>query len=89
MSAYLVTYDLNAPGQDYESLIERIKFYGTWANLMKSTWIVVSNKSADAVYTHLRGAMDDSGWLFVVDISGQDRQGWLTKDTWEWIRKHV
>lgn len=29
MSAYLVTYDLNAPGQDYESLIERIKFYGT------------------------------------------------------------
>ena len=32
MSAYLVTYDLNAPGQDYESLIERIKSYGTWAN---------------------------------------------------------
>lgn len=89
MSAYLVTYDLNTPGQDYDALIERIKAYGTWAKLMKSTWIVVSNASANTVYTDLRETMDNSSRLFVVDISGQDRQGWLAKSTWEWIDKYV
>lgn len=32
MTSYLVTYDLSAPGQKYEKLIEHLKSYGTYSH---------------------------------------------------------
>lgn len=89
MAAYLVTYDLNKPGANYDALYERIKSYGTWCHLVDSTWIVVSTATAQAVYDHLKPALDADDNIFVVNISGQARQGWLSKTKWDWINKNV
>lgn len=89
MSAYLVSYDLNNPGKNYDALYERIKAYGTYLHLLDSAWIVISTASAQQVTDHLYAALDSGDDLFVVDISGQARQGWLSKTKWEWIDKHV
>ncbi|CAM98479.1 Smr/MutS family protein (plasmid) [Clavibacter michiganensis subsp. michiganensis] len=90
MTAVLIAYDLRAPGQKYDALIEKIKSYGNWAHPLESTWIVTgSYLTAEGVYEALRPILDDNDHIFCVEIDGKGRQGWLSKEIWEWIRKHV
>jgi hypothetical protein len=90
MTAVLISYDLNSPGRTYDKLIEKIKSYGTWANILKSTWIVAGPYlTAQGVSDALQPILDANDELFCVEIDGKARQGWLDKETWEWIRKVV
>lgn len=88
MALILITYDLNTPGQDYETLHKAIKNLGAWAHLMDSTWVVSNyGLTAQSVYDTLREVVDKSTYIFCVDITGQPRQGWLKKTTWEWFHQ--
>lgn len=68
MAAYLISYDLRKEinSQDYTTLIEQIKSYGTWAKVLESTWIVVSQKSASEIRDELSRYMDSNDGLFVL-----------------------
>jgi hypothetical protein len=46
MKSYLIGYDLNKTGQDYTTLINKIKTLGTWWHCLDSTWIIKSNSTA-------------------------------------------
>jgi len=37
---YLITYDLNAEGQDYNLLYEKIKSLGEWFHPLESVWFL-------------------------------------------------
>lgn len=90
MPAILVSYDLNSPGQKYSAVYDAIDALGAWARPLESTWIVVGpGLTAQHVYDRVRPALDDNDHIFAVDISAQDRQGWLSKDIWDWIRRNV
>jgi hypothetical protein len=45
MPAFLVTYDLNKPGQNYDGLIEELKKTAGWWHYMKSTWILSTSET--------------------------------------------
>ena len=50
MSALLITYDLNAPGQKYDDLYQEIKDLGsTWWHYLDSTWVVKTTLTPDQV----------------------------------------
>ncbi|MDO5084616.1 MAG: hypothetical protein Q4D89_14620 [Arachnia propionica] len=59
MSALLISYDLNKPGQKYDDLYEKIKALGTWWHYLDSTWIVVSSLSPSQAFDRLKPALDD------------------------------
>ena len=40
MSVFVVTYNLNRPGQNYEKLYEILKGFDSWCHPMDSTWFV-------------------------------------------------
>lgn len=87
---FLITYDLRKPGQSYSELYEVIKNVGEWQHPLESTWTVRVNSnytSAQDIYKILRPKIDDNDSLFIVEITKQDRQGWLTKTFWEWLKK--
>ena len=86
---FLITYDLKKPGQNYNELYEAIKGCGEWQHALESTWAVKVSSwvSADDVYNQLRPNIDDGDFLFIVDITGRERQGWMVKSFWEWINK--
>lgn len=75
MTNYVVTYDLNTPGQDYASLIEHLKKYPTHWRFQKSAWIVGPADSAYAVADGARRFMDTNDRLFVQALS-QDSAWW-------------
>ncbi len=82
---YIITYDLNKPGQDYTTLINEIKKYD-FIKVMESTWFVKSIKSADEISNSLKRFIDNNDRLFVSEITS-NCQGWLDKRVWEWLNK--
>ncbi|WBP93195.1 hypothetical protein O6072_18460 [Mycolicibacterium neoaurum] len=89
MSAILITYDLNKPGQDYDRLYEKIKGLGDWWHYLDSTWIVITYISIADVRDQLLQVMDSSDNLLILNISGDAYDGWLSKDAWDWLKSHV
>lgn len=89
-SLYIISYDLKVPGRDYSSLYDAIKTF-EWQHPLESTWLVITEYSADEISKLLRknGRMDDSDLLFVCRLDPKDRQGWLDKSVWVWIRNYL
>lgn len=85
----LITYDLKQPNKDYEALYDAIKGCGSnWWHYLESTWLIQTNISPDECAKRLRQAMDDDDFLLVVDITRQQRQGWLPSKAWDWIKQY-
>lgn len=64
-----VSYDLYAPGQDYEKVIAAVKELGGWAKIHKSFWYVNSTYTAAQACAHVWAVMDTNDSLYVVDAS--------------------
>lgn len=84
---FLITYDLKRPGQSYSKLYESIKNLGDWQHPLESMWMVKVNDFtfAQSIYETLRPQIDENDLLFIVDITNQNRQGWLSKAVWTWL----
>ena len=72
MKTYLIGYDLNKTGKDYESLIQKIKnSFSTWWHHLDSTWIVKSNLTAVAIRDMLIPLIDKDNELLIVGLTGE------------------
>lgn len=88
---YVITYDLLSRNKDYASLYQAIQNLGEVIHPLESVWIVdthVRNLNADHIIPLLRAHMSEDDLLFVVRIDGEDRNGWMAKTAWSWIRTH-
>lgn len=85
----LITYDLRNPGQNYSGLYEEIKNSGEWQHPLESTWVIKVPNYIDPaqIYTRLRSHIDDSDFIFIVDITDQAYFGWLPKNFWSWLKQ--
>jgi len=80
----LISYDLNDTKKDYSSFYDELKTK-TWWHYLGSTWIIQTDENATQVYNRLCHHILTSDRLLVIELA-QDRQGWLPKDAWDWIR---
>jgi hypothetical protein len=62
-----ITYDLHQPGQNYPTVIAKIKTLGNWAKITESCWYVQSNYSASQAAHLVWSVMDANDKLYVVD----------------------
>jgi hypothetical protein len=83
---YIITYDLNKPGQDYDSLIDAIKSYDN-AYVLKSAWFVKTSRSSSEIYNHLGSFIDKTDRIFIAEITAnwycyldQTVIDWLNRD---------
>jgi len=67
MSVYMVTYDLDAPGQDYGPLIKEIQAY-THCKCLKSAFFIDTAEDASTICTKLRKFIDQNDTLFVMEL---------------------
>lgn len=77
-----------AEGGDYNSLIEAIKSYGTWAHITESTWAIVTEKSSSDVRDHLVNYINKGGRVMVVKSAnvGSWRNVICSN---EWLKKNL
>lgn len=88
---YLVTYDLKSMSKDYSALYDAIKSCGEWIHPLESVWIVDVSKrhlNADQMTDILRVHMTQDDTLFVCQIDGMNRNGWMARNAWQWLHTH-
>lgn len=90
MKTFIITYDLRQPSRNYSSLYESIKLLAgpnNWQHPLESVWIIsVDDIDSNDIFKYIHKEMDTDDGLFIVEISEQDRQGWLPKSFWEWMK---
>lgn len=88
---YLITYDLNDPGQNYEDVIQAIKdaSTGVWCSYWKSSYIIRSDfQTAQEVFNKIEPFLDKNDRCLVIEVKN-NKQGWLTKKQWEYINNSI
>jgi hypothetical protein len=70
MRAYLVSYDLDKPGQDYHPLIQELKRMGA-IRVLYSEWVLKSDLTAKEIRDHLWPSIDSNDMLLVVALTGE------------------
>lgn len=70
MKKYLISYDLDKPGQDYHRLIEELERLGA-LKVLFSEWLLRVNASAAEVRDHLQKFVDANDMLLVVGLTGE------------------
>lgn len=83
-----ISYELRRPGQNYDDLYETIKTAPSWCHPMTSHWFIRTEESVNTWVTRLRNVMDQNDFIFVVNITGQDRQGWMPQSAWDWLNQN-
>lgn len=64
-----ISYDLLAPGQKHELIVEKLQSLGAWARLSQQLWYVSSEHTAEQAAALLWDEMDDNDKLFVTEMS--------------------
>jgi hypothetical protein len=85
---YVVSYDLRKPGKDYIGLTEQLKNSPRWWHYLESTWLIATSESASQLYKRLKAHIDEGDRILIIE-AGNDRQGWLPKKAWEWIKNEI
>jgi len=86
---YLVSYDLvKSSERDYTPVYESLKAIGPWWHYLESTWIVHTMQDVNYVVDTIHAVMRQGDRLLVVQIDNQNRNGWLPREAWDWIRAH-
>lgn len=90
MNYFMVSYDLRAPGQKYDDLIEAIQESPTvdWVKPLLSCFLIETRETAEEVYTRLKSVIDENDRLLVMKVC-QPHQGWFNKDVHKWIEDNV
>lgn len=87
---YLITYDLVAPGQDYEDLFEAIKEIadGNW-HALDSVWLIGHAGPAATIRDALLPHIDPNDKLLVVKLTGEGAwKGFDAKQS-KWLKENL
>lgn len=83
---YLVTYDLNKVGKNYNNLYLALKQYNFIRDPgLDSVWFVYTSWTAAQIYEHLRHHLDVNDRIFITAVVKNNNFGWMHKDVWAWI----
>lgn len=90
MAVYVISYDLNRPGQNYNDLFEAIKNVGSdWWHCLTSTWLVVSNKSAYQIAQAIGAHMDANDKLLVNPVVNGSAWAGFGGDCESWLQRNL
>jgi len=88
---FMLTYDLNSPGQKYDDVIKTIKdeiSNGVWCTFWKSSYLLRSDLTTDQMLDKLKPFLDQGDKFFITEIV-DNKQGWLETDQWKYINENI
>lgn len=85
---YIVTYDLNNPGRNYENLLKRIKAYNGWARLVGSSYLVLTEQTATQIRNNLVQELDSNDKIYVSLMGNSAAWKGLGDEVSNWIKNN-
>jgi hypothetical protein len=93
MNSFLISYDLIAPGKDYDKIEKKIESYPNPKRILESVWIVNSNENSQQIAQDLNTVTDSDDKIFVVRLEstiGSKDAWWINLDEHtQWLRNHL
>lgn len=87
---YLVTYDLNAPGKNYDNLWAALRRYDYVRDPgLDSVWFLSTTQTAGQISDVLRIHIDVNDCFFVTQLHRGTHQGWIKESVWTWINARL
>lgn len=88
---YMITYDLNSQGQNYDDVIKAIKDSSrSWCSYWKSSYLIKSDLSSNQISDKISPHLDSNDRLIIVECANNGNyQGWLSKKQWEFIKENI
>lgn len=87
--AYMVSYDLMMPGQNYDDLINELKAFPNWCHCLDSTWVIKSSLPASQVRDKLKPHLDSNDKLIVAKLSGEAAWAGFSMEVADWLRANL
>lgn len=84
-----ISYDLIAPGKDYDSVIDTIKSLGSWCHALKSTWLVDTELTLGQVHDKIKSHTDITDAYWIVDVTNSDYWVKGNSEIRKWIKEHL
>lgn len=69
-----------------DELIPKFDLAANWIRYAPNCWIMYTSRDPDSWYSLLRSHITDRDWLFIVELNIHNRQGWLPRSVWDWLR---
>ena len=58
-----------------------------WLRYAPNCWILYTSKTAESWFEIIKPHLKDNERVFICELNLLNRQGWLSKSTWDWIQK--
>jgi hypothetical protein len=87
---FIITYDLNSPGQKYDEVIKVIKneISVSWCKYWESAFLFTSNLNPNQMLDKLKPYLDQGDKMIILEVTN-NKNGWLTQKQWNWINKNI
>lgn len=94
MPVYVVTWNLNKERNNYgaarAAFIQQLETYQNKADSgLESVRFIQSTQTADQINEFLKKKLDSTDRLLVSKMNSGQHQGWLDKQTWDWINSRL
>lgn len=86
---YIVTYDLQEPGQRYSELLELIKACGNWARLGQSSYLIDCQEAAVQLRDKFISVLDRNDKLYVGQVLAPAAWTGMSEDVTKWIKERL
>lgn len=88
MAKYIIDYDLNKQGKNYDGLIDAIKSYSSWAKICRSSWAIYTTDTTAQIRDNLQQYIDNNDVLFVSKMEGEWAAWNLSQAVVDWFKSH-
>ncbi len=86
---FIISYDLNAPGKNYERVHNVIKRQPGWAKLGGSSYIVITDETEVQIRDAIMEVMDSNDQLFVGLVNAPAAWFGLGDEVSTWLQNNL
>ena len=70
------------------AVVKKLDLAVDWFRYAPNCWIVYTSSNAQKWYDRLKPLIElHGGNVFIAKLDLTDRQGWISKELWDWLRK--
>ncbi|MCK4842204.1 MAG: hypothetical protein KAT04_10030 [Methylococcales bacterium] len=87
MASYYSIYISTKKGIDADKVEDKMDLALDWFRLNTSYWVVYTSSDANKWQERLQPLVEPGGNLFICRLDTTDRQGWISKEFWKWLKE--
>lgn len=87
MADFVIIHIERKPASSFEEVKTQMDLALDWFRIKETLWITYTTSTVDKWYERLQPLVDPDGYLFICVLDVKKRNGWMSKEFWNWLKK--